>query len=341
VLGFAITFGGIWILASQVGLPSTTTDSVSYGTALILALSLTGLRERVSGYLPSRDDVANKLTFGQSGEGDGDGGDGAGSGSDSGGDKDGLLDRLKALPWAFFGGVAALVGVPVLGFYALMVTFGLIQAIVITLTFGLGMLLLPFLTLIGQASSAVGGALGSLYLKLGMLGYRQPVLEWTPRKYRIREYDELETTDNVEWYNLFGTLLGITYEPGPESWDADPISHEHLTAMQEPVADGGESFATRLPEGKVRSDMKRDVYGGYLPKRLKDGFYYLHSGIVTNRFANSAIGDKALRKLLKAKDEHGADSDGIDDSTVLKTTVVTTVFGALAGIGLFILPAFL
>jgi len=66
--------------------------------------------------------------------------------------------------------------------------------------------------------------------------------------------------------------------------------------------------------------------------------YYLHSGIAMNRFANTAIGEKALRKLLEAKQEHGEGSNGLDDGTVFKTTLVSGLLGAIAGIGIFLLP---
>jgi len=337
VMGFAISFGGIWFMASQIGLPSTGSDSAVTFSRVLVAASLSGVLTSLRDWLP---------VGGNGGNGDD---DDSSDDSDDSGDSDYTDDGddsqdSRTLPDIDYRKVAAYLGLivpPLAVLGGLAAILGPTQTVFAVLTFLLGMVFMLFLTVLSKPSKLLSGGLSNVYFKLALLGYRQPVLEWTPRSYRLREYDSIETTDNVEWYNFQGRLMGVTYRPGPDSWDAEPLSHAEVDALKEPQPDGGEIADSNLPEGKVRSEMQRDIYGGYLPKRLSDRRYYLHSGIALNRFSNSAIGEKALRKLLEAKDEHGTDTGTVDDNLVLKATVVTTLFGALAGIGIFILPALL
>jgi len=238
----------------------------------------------------------------------------------------------------------ALLAPPLLIEALLLVFLGPIMAIAVNIVFLLGLLIMPLLTLTGKASSAIGGGLSKLYFKMGFMGYRKPVIEWTPKKYVIREYDQLDTAEQraATWYDAFGSLVGFTFRPGKESWGAEYLSHMELESQQ-PVADGGKrAIESNIPQTYVRTDqMQRDSYGGFIPKRVRDSETYVHSGIAMNRFKNSAIGEKSLRKLLEAKDEHGGGSDELSDSTVLKATTLTTIFGAVAGIGVHILPGIL
>lgn len=318
ILAFGLTFGGIWVMASQIGGPDST---VSYTLAPV-AGTLAMLPFLGSS---SDDDPLDE--------------------SDDSDDDDSLLggiwETLTAIDWRLVIGVFLLITTPVATIGLLFVFLGLAYAFVITATVLLGMLFLPFITIIAQASTLIGGALSKLYFRLGFLGYRKPVLEWTPEKYQLREYDQLETTDDVQWYDGFGGLLGFTYQPDASSWDAEVIQHQRIESQQ-PVTDGGKAMNSNLPAGKVpASQMKRDKYGGYVPTRVRDDCYYLRTGIALNRFSNSAVGEKSLRKLLEAKEKYGANNDGIDDSTVFKATLVSGALGAIGGIAIFILPAFL
>lgn len=307
ILGFCIPFFGIWILKSQLG-GSAVGESVSFSTAVsVSTLLLVGL----------------------------------------GLDTESLSERVRAVDWALVAATIGFVGVPLgsLGLIGVIFSPGLAVGVAIALL--LGMLIVPIITVLSQVSASLSGALSKLYFKLGFLGFQQPVFVWTAKKYVIREYGHMETKNQHQttWYDMFGTVVGFSFEPDESSWGPEVMSHQELESEIEPkrnmLADGG-SRNSNLPPKYVRSEqIQRDKYGGYLPKRLSDACYYLHSGIVLNRFANSAVGEKALRKLLEAKQEHGAAGSGVADSTVLKTTAVTTVVGALAGIGIFLLPALL
>jgi len=245
---------------------------------------------------------------------------------------------IEDIPWQYIG-LGAVGLMPLAALAAIFVFLGPVIGIGVAVGLSIGFLFVPALTFLSKISQAIGGLFSKLYFKLGFFGYRQPVICWTPRKYIIKEYDQLDSTANVEWYGLFGHTVGFTYEPGPESWGPESVTHGEIESRQ-PVADGG-TTDSNLPAKYLPSDEKRDTYGKYLPNRVRDSKYYVDAGMVVERFKNSANGEKALNKLLEAKDQHGVGSGGIDDSTVFKASMFMGVVGALLGIGIFIVPAFL
>lgn len=289
VIAFAMTFGGIWFMAGQIGMPSGPSGTVSYGV-LALLVSTTSL--------PNVD-------------------------------------------WRYLIALFLFIAIPVGVVLFLFLTFGLLLTIAILFAMFIGFLFFPILTFIGKGSKIIGGGLSKLYFKLGFFGYRQPVITWTPTKYVVKEYDQLETTEEVTWYTLFGHTIGVTYDPGPESWGPEPVTHSNLEAQQV-EADGGGRVKTNLPADVVRSSqIQRDDYGSFIPKRLRDDRYYIRSGIALERFKNSADGMKALKKLLEAKEVHGSADGGLDDGQVMKASIVSGALGAILGIAIFILPVFI
>lgn len=291
ILALAITFGGVWFMVSQFGLPFANSgpqpdSTVGYGALLTLLVSSAGLSKKK------------------------------------------------------IGGIALGILIPVGIIAALYVVFNLVLAVAVTVAFLLGFLLLPFLTVLSKPSKLLSGLLSKLYFKLGFFGFRQPVITWTQSKYVVKEWDELDHTDDVTWYDLWGHTIGFSYEPDESSWDAEPVPHAEIE-NQQPVADGGTRKSNLPPKFVRSSQMKRDTYGAYLPKRVRDDSYYIHTGIALERFNNSANGEKSLKKLLEAKEIHGSGSDGIDDTMVFKATLVSGIIGLLAGVGIFVVPAFL
>ncbi len=223
-------------------------------------------------------------------------------------------------------------------FMLLFVFVSPITAIVSVIVFGMGFLLLPFLTLLLRPTKTPAGALAKFYLMLGFLGYRKPVLEWTPAKYRLREFDDLEDVDEgkIKWYSLANTLIGFTFAPEPESWGPEVMEHSELEMKKEAATDGG--GATNIPAGYSKfPDMQRAVYGGFVPSKISRTKYYLHSGITLSRFANAAIGEKSLRKLLQAKEKYGEDGWGLSDKSVLYFTGGAGLLGTALGVFLFFL----
>jgi len=109
-----------------------------------------------------------------------------------------------------------------------------------------------------------------------------------------------------------------------------------------PVTDGGDRIDTNLPARYTRTEeISAGRYGGFIPKRIRDNKYYVNSQVALNRFVNTAKGEKSLRKLLEAKEIHGDSNSGLDESMVFRTTAVAGAFGAILGLGIFVLPALL
>ncbi|MGK7371319.1 MAG: hypothetical protein ACNS64_14000 [Candidatus Halalkalibacterium sp. M3_1C_030] len=253
------------------------------------------------------------------------------------------LSSIRKISWGSVIAAIVLIAMPLAIIYVLFVVIGLGTLLGILVGFTIGFLIFPMLTFLGQASSIIGGALSKLYLKLGMLGYRKPVIKWTPRKYELVEYRYLDHTDDVEWYSLFGSLVGFTFEPDESSWGPEVEPHANLEAQQVST-DGGTVVDSNLPANYVRANeigKQTDTYGGFVPKRLKDDHYYINTQIALNRFVGSANGEKSLRKLLEAKETHGDSNSGLDESMVFKTTAVSGLLGAVLGLGIFVLPALL
>ncbi len=214
-----------------------------------------------------------------------------------------------------------------------------ITAVLAAVVFVMGFLGLPFLTLLTRPAKTVSGALAKFYLMLGFLGYRKPVIEWTPSKYQLREFDDLEDVDEsqVKWYNLANSLIGFTFRPDADSWGPEVMEHSEIEARQEVVADGS-GITSNLPAGYTRyPDMQRAVYGGFVPSKISRTKYYLHSGITLSRFADAAIGEKSLRKLLQAKEKYGEDGWGLSDKSVLYMTGGAGLLGAALGVFVFFL----
>jgi len=252
-------------------------------------------------------------------------------------------EALKNIDWRRPFAYLGLVALPVLPLAALVVFFGPLFTIVIVVTWFIGFLLLPILTILSQAAKPLSGFLSKLYFKLAFFGYRKPVLKWTPRKYVLEEYDENDYTEDVHWYSLFGHLVGFTFEPGEGSWGAEYEEHSQLESQQ-PATDGGRTIETNLPNKYVRSDSigsDTDIYGGFIPKRIRSSKYYINTRIALSRWTGAATGEKSLRKLLEAKEEYGNSNSGLDDGLVFKTTAVSGLLGAIGGLAIFVLPAIL
>lgn len=200
----------------------------------------------------------------------------------------------------------------------------------------LGFFALPMLTLLLQPLGNLGAVLSKMYFKLAFMSFDQPVLKWTPRSYRLVEYDDIDDGSDVKWYTLFGAMFGVTYEPGEDSWGAETVRRDEIEARQV-ATDGGSAANSNLPPKFVPSDLSRDKYGAYLPKRLSHGKYYIDSGIALARFKNSAVGEKSLKQLLEAKEKHGESGNGVSDKTVLYMTAAAGLLGLILGVFFFVL----
>lgn len=299
IIAFVITFGGIWFMASQFG-------TVGSG--------LPGTGGSTVGY--GAGTLAFLLTT-----------------TNLGGSRDWRRLARSALAILAPIGLLGVIGV----------VAGPVAALAVLLAYTVGFCMVPGLTLFLSHLPFIGSVLATtfsqLYFRLGFLSYQNPVFEWQPDGYHVRDYPNLETTEEQPtWYSLFGTQIGFTYTPGRDAWGPEYIDHDELEAHQEPLADGGATTDTNLPAKYVRTDLSRgDTYGGFIPKRLKRSHYYLLTGIAAARFKFSAAGEKSLRRLLEAKETEGEPDGGMNDGLVFKTTAASGLFGVILGVIFFLL----
>jgi len=246
------------------------------------------------------------------------------------GGRDGLLRVLKlALLWLLVLGMLAL----------LVVTLGPIMATFVTLAFLLGFALIPLAALLGGPVAPLADAFAKLLMVQGFVSYNRPVFEWTPRDYRLREYDDLDSPNDVAWFPFAGTLVGFTFQPGPESWGAEYIPHGDLESRQEvAVADGGSREDSNIPPDCVPLNLRtRGNRKGFGPTRLDDDAYYLHTGILLQRFEDTATGGKSMRRLTEAKKKFGEGAFGVSERGIAYLTVGMGVFGTVVGTLVFLL----
>jgi len=261
--------------------------------------------------------------------------DDSGSAGDGGDDGKG---GLRAVNWPKVLGLVLFITVPVgvLGLIAVFLSVGV--AVAIGLLFGIGMCIIPgfafFIRLIGFGSEGIARK----FLGFGLKGYRNPVMVWTPEEYRLEEADDLELDDEMtSWYSLCGSRIGFSFEPSERSWGAEVMSHDDIDSYRhDTIADGGEIPETQIPATHAPApDLKRGRVGSFLPKNPRRDSVYLHSGIVLERFEDSAMGQKALNRLLWAKENH--DGKVISEKALVYMTVGCGVLSFLSGLVVFFL----
>jgi hypothetical protein len=304
-------FAMMWVLASQGG---EATSSVGWASGVVyITVSGAGIASYIQsaiGRLRSTDST------GEDASADGGGPD---------------------MPWkpALVGLVLVLIlGAVVVG---LLLTVGPYTTIFAILTVALGFASIPILTVPAKASAKASGGLASILMKLGFQGYEKPVWNWTPAKYELVEAANLETTERVQWYGLFGSTVGFTFEPTATSWGAETVDTDRLESTAEvQVADGGQS--STIPPGYRRAPTitRADgMFGAFLPKRFDPNLYYVDSAIARARFTDSANGDRSFNRLMRAKED--AFNDGMADKTFAILMGGLGILSFLSGLGVFFL----
>lgn len=309
-VSFLMTFGGIWLIASQLGGsgggdPDTT---ITFGSTAILFLGLTSMDvEQI------REIVADKSRQ--------------------------FADWFWSVNWKWVLKRVTATALILSVIAALLIFAGPIMATIVLFVYVMGFAIVPVVAFLGKASSIISGLLASLMLKLGLMGYHRPVLEWTPAKYRLREYDRLQTTDNVSWYSMAGSLLGFSHKPSPDVWGDETMTDTAVEnrLMEDPLKpDGGE--ATNIPSDCTpMNTSNRGRIGAFGPKRVSSRKYYLHSGITLGRFQNSATGEKSMRRLTQAKEKFGEDAFSVSERSVLYLTAGGGLIGVILGTLVFLL----
>lgn len=324
ILAICGPFAVLWFMASQGG-GGGGGSTVGYGALLWFAGLRSVLRTRLDGAISRVKGFGGWIVGG------------AGSAGGAAGNID--WRRIAVV-------LAVVLPLPAI-FLVLFVFVNPLVAILAYVAMGMGFWALPFLTLFARELGPFGGALSRyLYLTLGLAGWDRPVFEWTPAKYVIREADELGDLERVHWYGLANSLVGFTFQPGSESWENGTLEKQDIENRLEYnmdatgaliQSDGGTK--TDLPVEYERfPEQQRAVYGGFVPasRYLRADAYYLDTGIWFQRFTNAAVGERALRKLLQAKEKYGGDQS-MDDSTLMKLVVGCGAGSFIAGLVVFFL----
>lgn len=337
VIAFMGTFGGIWMLASQIGVPGGSGGGgsvVGFGTLILLA-GFPGFGGDDEGD-DSADAGADGDPLADDPEDRGPPAEMNGA-PDDGGDGPGFLDRHGATLAKIAGGIIglALFAGFAVGLFAL---WGPIAAVLGVFAFGAGFLCLPVLAQLGRLSQGIGGAFTSLFFKLGFASYRKPVLVWTPKSYELREYDELpDVAPDPTWYTLFGSRIGFTFEPGKESFGEAGVSTGELDAHTTELATDGGANESNVPSVRYEkaAELGPDRMGGFVPS--DKGAYGVLTDIALGWWSDSANGTKSMRELLQAKEEFGGDEPPVSDKTLAYLTAAMGIMGGILGIVIFVL----
>lgn len=209
-------------------------------------------------------------------------------------------------------------------------------AIFVILAAGIGFLFIPLASIVARLHPRLAQTYGRFMFKHGLMAYDRPVWEWTPQKYRLREYRDLDGEGDVTWYGLAGNTVGFTFDPSPDSWGAEVMDRDGLR-RDRAVTDGG-TAKTHIPEGySALPGMTRGgTLGGFVPTDLDADSYYLNSAIAMSRFADSANGEKSLNRLLYSKEKHG-EGGGLSDRTIIYAMAGCGLVSTALGVFVFFL----
>lgn len=264
---------------------------------------------------------------------------GSGGGQTVGYGAMGLL-AARNIDWKRLLGAIVAVVVPVGILLGLVLLTNPLYAMIVVGTYGLGLMVVPglaFLTRMHTPMAEKFARQGTL--KLGLLGYDVPIMNWTPSGYELVEYADLDETADVSWFSLVGTQIGFTFPAEEDSFGPDVVPHDELegssSTSMELATDGSGDL---LPTGYVRApNLLAGIYGGYVPADVDDDTIYLNSGIALNRMADAANGEKSMKRLLQSKEKYGGGTFGVSDKLLMYSTLAATFGGAILGVFLFFL----
>lgn len=228
-------------------------------------------------------------------------------------------------------------------------------AIGLVLLYVIGFIVVPALTQVLKVSDGAAQAISKVLLKLGFLGYDEPVLELTPEGYRTREFRNLSdvSKEHVAWHSFLGRKFGFTFQPVEDVWNNEVVEADKIKSHAEMITDGGKQkektngdrkisgHRTNIPSGYSRiPERTRAKYGDFVPKSPSGDSIWVRTGIALGRFKHAAVGQKSHKRLTKSKEEFGG-LNALEDRTVAFLMVGLGLVSFIAGLAIFVLPQLL
>lgn len=184
---------------------------------------------------------------------------------------------------------------------------------------GLGLGLVPFSAFWFCRGGPIGMALGRLYLILGFLAWRRPVITYDEGEYQVLEYTDTEWKIEPEWYRFALTRVGVGLKNKPKNWpNGTTLPAE---AVQELVEEA--ESETPAPTGYVATEeiALEDIHG-YLPETVPEDDVFVRTDRTTGWFYEAGQArDLIVTAIRRAKEEFGGGKKPISDTWVMRYTL--------------------
>lgn len=248
----------------------------------------------------------------------------------------GVAPTGRELPWrALLGGVVALALV-VLVEGVLWLARGPVYAILLTLAFGAGAVIIPLWAYgVLDGVPLLSPVLGKLLLTVGMLSIATGVLtQHENNSYSIELADESRYGPPGYWQRFALGWLGITYERTPAAFGDDAVFDADLDALEETDPDRN---ADDLPGQAASVDIERGGKQSYIRTDVDGDAIFVTLGAKLAELKDSAGLGIPNRVQLESLKEYGGDSSQHDTTTMAAATFAFAVLGAALGYTLFFL----
>lgn len=246
------------------------------------------------------------------------------------------VSNWRAWNWRdiMVGGVlASIAAVIVLG---LVVIFsGPVSLIGMTLPLGawavvcllLGLAAPPFVAQwFGRSLGPLGMALGKLYLIIGLLSFRRPVIDYDDGEYRVVEYDAEEWPVEPHWYRFAFNRVGVSFNNEEENWpDGTTLSPVKVEEMAKGDGPG------KSPSGYETTDLIKvgDIHG-FVPEDVDDEATYVRTDRTTGWLGEAGKDRRLLQIALEtAKQDFGGGEKPVDDKWIMAFTMASMAMGAV------------
>jgi len=248
--------------------------------------------------------------------------------------KETIKNWFHSVDWKTVGIKTGLI-LPPIGLFAAIVylagpMFGAFVALSVLGGFATPIILIQLLKL----SDGMTHSLSRLLLKMGLLAYDNPTIVEYPTKYTLKERRNLTLPDGqIMSHPWMGREVGFAVDPTPRQWQTEVVPNKRLEAMSRDSTDK----KTNLPaQTQVVPEVKRAVYGSFVPSTIRDSNYYVKVGVALSRFKNVATGKKTFNRLEQSKEEFGG-SNELSDKAMIVSMSILSILSLASGIGVFFL----